>query len=110
MAVSVLSSTGAATTSTSTTTSPTAAAIGWASASPAISAATIAASAAQPKECVRLAGLPMSRRSKVNPDHYKTAGRLAPGDLARERIKQRPERAKQVEGRRKTAKAQLKPR
>ena len=30
----------------------------------------------------------MSRKNKVNPDHYKVAGRLAPDDLARERIKQ----------------------
>jgi hypothetical protein len=52
----------------------------------------------------------MSRHNKVNPDHYKTAGRLTPDDLARERAKQRPERAKRVEGRRRPAKAQLKPR
>ena len=31
----------------------------------------------------------MSRRNKVNPDHYKTAGRLTTDDLARERQKQR---------------------
>jgi hypothetical protein len=30
----------------------------------------------------------MSRRSNVNPDHYKVAGRLTPDDLARERRKQ----------------------
>ncbi len=30
----------------------------------------------------------MSRTNKVNPDHYKVAGRLAPDDLARERMKQ----------------------
>jgi hypothetical protein len=30
----------------------------------------------------------MSRRNKVNPDHYTIAGRLAPDDLARERRKQ----------------------
>ena len=30
----------------------------------------------------------MSRRNKVNPDHYTTAGRLSPDDLARERRKQ----------------------
>ena len=30
----------------------------------------------------------MSRQNKVNPDHYKVAGRLAPDDLARERMKQ----------------------
>ena len=30
----------------------------------------------------------MSRTNKVNPDHYKTAGRLSPDDLARERWKQ----------------------
>lgn len=30
----------------------------------------------------------MSRRNKVNPDHYTGAGRLAPDDLARERRKQ----------------------
>jgi hypothetical protein len=30
----------------------------------------------------------MSRKNKVNPDHYKVAGRLAPDDLARERMKQ----------------------
>jgi hypothetical protein len=30
----------------------------------------------------------MSRRSNVNPDHYKVAGRLMPDDLARERRKQ----------------------
>ena len=28
----------------------------------------------------------MSRKNKVNPDHYKVAGRLSPDDLARERI------------------------
>jgi hypothetical protein len=27
----------------------------------------------------------MSRKNKVNPDHYKVAGRLTPDDLARER-------------------------
>lgn len=32
----------------------------------------------------------MSGRNKVNPDHYKNAGRLPPDDLARERTKQRP--------------------
>jgi hypothetical protein len=32
----------------------------------------------------------MSRKNKVNPDHYKVAGRLSPDDLARERIKQSP--------------------
>jgi hypothetical protein len=31
----------------------------------------------------------MSRQNKVNPDHYKTAGRLSPDDLAREQQKQR---------------------
>jgi hypothetical protein len=31
----------------------------------------------------------MSRQNKVNPDHYTTAGRLSPDDLARERTKQR---------------------
>jgi hypothetical protein len=30
----------------------------------------------------------MSRKNKVNPDYYKVAGRLAPDDLARERMKQ----------------------
>ena len=30
----------------------------------------------------------MSRKNKVNPDHYKVAGRLSPDDLARERMKQ----------------------
>ena len=30
----------------------------------------------------------MSRRNKVNPDHYTIAGRLAPDDMARERRKQ----------------------
>jgi hypothetical protein len=30
----------------------------------------------------------MSRKNKVNPDHYKVAGRLSPDDLARERVKQ----------------------
>jgi hypothetical protein len=30
----------------------------------------------------------MSRQNKVNPDHYTTAGRLSPDDLARERWKQ----------------------
>jgi hypothetical protein len=30
----------------------------------------------------------MSRINKVNPDHYKTAGRLSADDLARERVKQ----------------------
>ena len=30
----------------------------------------------------------MSRKNKVNPDHYKVAGRLTPDDLARERMKQ----------------------
>ena len=32
--------------------------------------------------------LSMSRKNKVNPDHYKVAGRLSPDDLARERMKQ----------------------
>jgi len=31
----------------------------------------------------------MSRQNRVNPDHYKTAGRLTADDLARERQKQR---------------------
>jgi hypothetical protein len=31
----------------------------------------------------------MSRHNKVNPDHYKTGGRLSPDDLAREQQKQR---------------------
>jgi hypothetical protein len=31
----------------------------------------------------------MSRVNKVNPDHYKVAGRLTPDELARERTKQR---------------------
>ena len=30
----------------------------------------------------------MSRHNKVNPDHYKIAGRLSSDDLARERHKQ----------------------
>ena len=30
----------------------------------------------------------MSRSNKVNPDHYKIAGRLSADDLARERVKQ----------------------
>lgn len=30
----------------------------------------------------------MSRHNKVNPDHYKVAGRLSADDLARERHKQ----------------------
>ena len=30
----------------------------------------------------------MSRQNKVNPDHYKLAGRLSPDDLARERRRQ----------------------
>jgi hypothetical protein len=30
----------------------------------------------------------MSRQNKVNPDHYRIAGRLTPDDLARERQKQ----------------------
>ena len=30
----------------------------------------------------------MSRKNKVNPEHYKVAGRLAPYDLARVRMKQ----------------------
>jgi hypothetical protein len=30
----------------------------------------------------------MSRTNKVNPDHYKLAGRLSPDDLARERVRQ----------------------
>jgi hypothetical protein len=30
----------------------------------------------------------MSRQNKVNPDHYKLAGRLSPDDLARERQRQ----------------------
>ena len=30
----------------------------------------------------------MSKQNKVNPDHYKTGGRLTPDDLARERKKQ----------------------
>ena len=30
----------------------------------------------------------MSRKNKVNPDHYKVAGRLSADDLARERMKQ----------------------
>jgi hypothetical protein len=37
----------------------------------------------------------MSRRNKVNPDHYKMSGRLTPDDLARERQKQKP-RAKRT--------------
>jgi hypothetical protein len=32
----------------------------------------------------------MSRKNKVNPDRYKTAGRLSQDDLARERQAQRP--------------------
>jgi hypothetical protein len=32
----------------------------------------------------------MSRRNKVNPDRYKTGGRLTPDDLARERQAQQP--------------------
>lgn len=32
----------------------------------------------------------MSKQNKVNPDHYKTGGRLTPDDLARERKKQAP--------------------
>jgi hypothetical protein len=31
----------------------------------------------------------MSRHNKVNPDHYKVAGRLTSDDLAREQRKQR---------------------
>jgi hypothetical protein len=31
----------------------------------------------------------MSRQNRVNPDHYKTAGRLTADDLAREQQKQR---------------------
>jgi hypothetical protein len=30
----------------------------------------------------------MSRRNKVNPDHYKLAGRLSADDIARERMRQ----------------------
>jgi hypothetical protein len=30
----------------------------------------------------------MSRKNKVNPDHYKLAGRLSADDLARERMRQ----------------------
>jgi hypothetical protein len=30
----------------------------------------------------------MSRKNKVNPDHYKIAGRLTPDEIARERVKQ----------------------
>jgi hypothetical protein len=33
-------------------------------------------------------GVSMSRKNKVNPAHYKVAGRLSPDDLARERMKQ----------------------
>jgi hypothetical protein len=31
----------------------------------------------------------MSKKNKVNPDHYHTGGRLSPDDAARERDKQR---------------------
>jgi hypothetical protein len=31
----------------------------------------------------------MSRANKVNPDHYKQAGRLTPDEAARERMKQK---------------------
>jgi len=30
----------------------------------------------------------MSRKNKVNPDHYKSAGRLSLDDMARERMRQ----------------------
>ena len=30
----------------------------------------------------------MSRKNKVNPDHYKLAGRLSADDMARERMRQ----------------------
>ncbi len=30
----------------------------------------------------------MSKRNKVNPDHYQQAGRLTPDEIARERMKQ----------------------
>jgi hypothetical protein len=41
----------------------------------------------------------MSRRNKVNPDHYTTAGRLSPDDLARERKKQAEQMSARAEGR-----------
>jgi hypothetical protein len=31
----------------------------------------------------------MSRQNKVNPDHYRLAGRLTPDEASRERVKQR---------------------
>lgn len=37
----------------------------------------------------------MSRNNKVNPDHYKLAGRLTPDELARQRVQQG---AQQLEG------------
>jgi len=33
----------------------------------------------------------MSKHNKVNSDHYHQAGRLAPDDWARERMKQQPQ-------------------
>jgi hypothetical protein len=44
----------------------------------------------------------MSRQNKVNPDHYKVAGRLTSDDLARERRKQRGAVAAATRGRRTT--------
>lgn len=41
----------------------------------------------------------MSRRNKVNPDHYTTAGRLSPDDLARERKKQAEQMLARARGR-----------
>jgi hypothetical protein len=46
----------------------------------------------------------VSRQNKVNPDHYRQAGRLTPDDVARERVKQREVRAS---GARTPAKAAL---
>jgi hypothetical protein len=41
----------------------------------------------------------MSRHNKVNPDHYTSAGRLSPDDLARERKKQAEQLFADVKGR-----------
>jgi hypothetical protein len=41
----------------------------------------------------------MSRHNKVNPDHYKVAGRLTADDLAREQRKQRGPVAAATRGR-----------
>ena len=53
----------------------------------------------------RRKGETVSRHNKVNPDHYKLAGRLTPDDLARERMRQ----TQRFEGRRRRQKRPVPP-